>query len=113
MAIADGHRVGFNQQLGHRAPDEQFTPEQAHSRRREELRRTRDGEVRHVHHALLIHVLHVHRARVLLLRDGLVVETVDADGGRVEQAYRRLRAESSKAAEPRAGARAHRRPRAD
>ena len=52
-------------------------------------------------------------ARVLLLRDGLVVETVDADGGRVEQAYRRLRAESSKAAEPRAGARAHRRPRAD
>lgn len=52
-------------------------------------------------------------ARVLLLRDGLVVETVDADGGRVEQAYRRLRAESSKAAEPRADAQAHRRPRAD
>ena len=52
-------------------------------------------------------------ARVLLLRDGLVVETVDADGGRVEQAYRRLRAESSEAAEPRADAQAHRRPRAD
>jgi len=68
VAIADGHRVGFNQQPGHRAPDEQFTPEQAHSRRREELRRTRDGEGRHVHHALLLHVLHAHRARVLLLR---------------------------------------------
>ena len=66
MAIAAGHRVGFNQQPGHRAPDEQFTTEQAHSSRREELRRTRDGEGRHVHHALLLHVLHAHRARVLL-----------------------------------------------
>lgn len=32
-------------------------------------------------------------ARVLLLRDGLVAETVDTDGGRVEQVYRRLRAD--------------------